>query len=116
MHDKLFANQKGLKGDVYREYAEQLGLDLERFDADFASDDLERMIREDELLAAKFGANGTPAFFINGRFLNGAQPIDYFKSVVDEELADAKKLVDSGTPRAEVFAAIMADAKTEVEK
>ena len=116
MHDKLFDDQMGLKGDIYRKFAEELGLDLERFDADFADDELERMIREDELLAAKFGANGTPAFFINGRFLNGAQPINAFKAIIDEELADAKKLVDGGTPRSEVFAAILADAKTEVEK
>jgi len=33
------------------------------------------------------GVNGTPAFFINGRVVSGAQPFDVFKRVIDEELA-----------------------------
>ena len=37
------------------------------------------------------GVNGTPAFFINGRMLTGAQPFDVFKSVIDEELELKKK-------------------------
>jgi protein-disulfide isomerase len=38
----------------------------------------------------KVGANGTPTFFINGRKVEGAQPFDNFKSVIDAELAKAK--------------------------
>ncbi len=37
--------------------------------------------------ASKLGVTGTPAFFINGRFLSGAQPFSSFKRVIDEELA-----------------------------
>ena len=33
------------------------------------------------------GVNGTPAFFINGRMLSGAQPFEVFKRIIDEELA-----------------------------
>jgi protein-disulfide isomerase len=36
--------------------------------------------------AAKLGVSGTPAFFVNGRFLSGAQPFSAFKSMIDEEL------------------------------
>lgn len=36
------------------------------------------------------GVDGTPAIFINGRMVSGAQPYDVFKKVIDEELA-AKK-------------------------
>ena len=32
------------------------------------------------------GVNGTPAFFINGRMLDGAQPFEKFKEIIDEEL------------------------------
>ena len=39
--------------------------------------------------AQKFGARGTPNFFINGRNFRGAQPIEAFKSVIDEELKKA---------------------------
>ena len=38
----------------------------------------------------RVGADGTPATFINGRFLSGAQPYEAFKRLVDEELAKVK--------------------------
>ncbi len=116
MHDALFDKQQELKGALYAEIAGELGLDVAQFEADFANPELEQMISEDERLAAAFGANGTPAFFINGRFLSGAQPIDAFKSTIDEELEDAKAMVAAGTPRDQVFSAVMAEAATEVAK
>jgi protein-disulfide isomerase len=39
----------------------------------------------------KVGVSGTPAFFINGRMLSGAQPFEKFKELIDEELASAEK-------------------------
>ena len=39
----------------------------------------------------KAGVTGTPAFFINGRMLSGAQPFEKFKEVIDDELASSKK-------------------------
>ena len=50
-----------------------------------------RGIEADSAEGTKFGARGTPAFFINGRPLSGAQPFDAFKKVIDEELANADK-------------------------
>ncbi len=46
----------------------------------------------------KLGASGTPAFFINGRFLSGAQPLDNFKAIIDEELGKAEALVKRRHP------------------
>jgi protein-disulfide isomerase len=48
-------------------------------------------VKADQAELAKFGVRGTPAFFINGRFLSGAQPIDRFKKLIDEELEIAKR-------------------------
>jgi hypothetical protein len=70
----------------------------------------------DESVARRFGAGGTPAFFINGRFMSGAQPETAFLSLVDEEMEKAKARVDAGTPRAEVYDAILKDARAELEK
>ena len=39
---------------------------------------------------SKVGVSGTPAFFINGRMLSGAQPFEKFKEVIDEELANKR--------------------------
>ena len=62
----------------------------------------------------KIGARGTPAFFINGKFLSGAQPFEAFKAMIDEELKTAEALVAKGTPKAKVYDALMKDAKAEV--
>ena len=56
--------------------------------------------------AEKFGARGTPNFFINGRNLRGAQPIEAFKSVIDEEIKKADAKIAAGTPRGQVYAAL----------
>jgi protein-disulfide isomerase len=86
MHDKIFAGQRELSDAKYVEWAQQLGLDVERFDRDRKSEAVRARIAKDEEEANRFGVSGTPAFFINGRFLSGAQPFDAFKRVIDEEL------------------------------
>ncbi len=65
----------------------ELGLDLAQFEKDVASPDVEKRIDTDSKEASKLGVSGTPAFFINGKFLSGAQPIEAFKKMIDEELA-----------------------------
>ncbi len=111
MHDKLFAEQKSLSATSYGLWAEVLGLDVAAFEKDLQDPALDAMISEDEMVANRFGAGGTPAFFINGRFLSGAQPIEAFAELIDEELAAARALVDQGVPRAEVLDRTMADAE-----
>lgn len=72
MHNLLFANQHALRAEHLRGYAEELGLDLERFDADCADEAIVRHIREDMQSAADSGARGTPTFFLNGTRHQGA--------------------------------------------
>lgn len=93
MHDLLFANARALGADKYKEFAGQLGLDMAKFDADMASPAIAKMLAEDQAVARQFGANGTPAFFINGRFLSGAQPVERFDALVKEEIAKADKFI-----------------------
>jgi protein-disulfide isomerase len=87
MHDKIFANQRELKPEKFREYAKEIGLDLAKFDKDVVSPDVKKRIETDSDEADKLGVSGTPAFFINGRYLSGAQPFEAFKKMIDEELA-----------------------------
>jgi protein-disulfide isomerase len=86
MHDKIFANPRDLSEEAYLRYATELELDLDQFKKDLASKDVKDRIDRDTGQAAKVGVTGTPAFFINGRFLSGAQPFGAFKSIIDEEL------------------------------
>lgn len=67
MHDILFEHQGALDHDDLFSYAEQLGLDLDRFGADLDDDKLGRRIREDVATAEASGARGTPTFFVGDR-------------------------------------------------
>jgi len=87
MYDKIFANQRDLKPETFRTYAKDLGLDVARFDKDVADASVKQRIEADTKEAEKLGVAGTPAFFINGRYLSGAQPYESFQKIVDEELA-----------------------------
>ena len=94
MHDSLFVNQKALDDKSLETYASQIpGLDIEKWKKDLADPKLEQMVKEDEAVAAKFGAGGTPAFFVNGRFLSGAQPFEQFDALIKEEKAKAEKFI-----------------------
>ncbi|MCP3062617.1 thioredoxin domain-containing protein [Myxococcus sp. K38C18041901] len=103
-HDVLFANLRAQKEEDLERYAKELGLDVERWKKDRLDPKLAERVRRDETLALQVGATGTPAFFVNGRFINGAQPVEVFTGVIDEELAKAEALVKGGVPRAEVYA------------
>ena len=89
-HAKLFANQGQLGEENLKTYAKDVGLDATKFDDCLAKKPYAKEIDKDIADGAKVGVNGTPAFFVNGRMLSGAQPFDKFKTVIDEELA-AKK-------------------------
>jgi protein-disulfide isomerase len=73
MHDTLFHRQQALEDDDLRRYAEDLGLDLRRFDADRAGDAaLERVERDYRSGRESGQVFGTPTLFIDGRLLDGA--------------------------------------------
>ena len=91
MHDKIFASQREMSPEKYREYATELGLDVEQFDRDVASAEVKKRVDADAKEAARLGATGTPAFYINGLFVSGAKPFSAFKEIIDEELARKKK-------------------------
>lgn len=112
MHEKMFANQKALTKDNLEKWAKELGLNMNKFKKALESDKYSKTIQEQQNLANSLGARGTPAFFINGRNLRGAQPLASFTALIDEELAKAKALVEKGTPRAKVYETIIAKGET----
>ena len=86
MHDRIFANQAQLDPDKFAEYAQEIGLDMDAYESDLTSSEVKARIDADSREAAQLGVTGTPAFFVNGRFLSGAQPFSAFKALSDEEL------------------------------
>ncbi len=91
MHEKLMANSAALSRDKYLQFATELGLDVKRFTNDLDTQIYKKSIDAQTAEVMKVGATGTPATFINGRYLSGAQAYDAFKKVIDEELAKATK-------------------------
>ncbi len=86
MHDRIFASPREMSPEKYVEYAQEIGLDVERFRRDVASSEVKRRVAGDLAEAATLGVTGTPSFFVNGRFLSGAQPYEVFQALIDEEL------------------------------
>ena len=85
-HDKLFANQRALANENLKSYASDLGLDAAAFDSCLDSGKYTAEVEADKKAGAAVGVAGTPAFFVNGQFLNGARPFDSFKELIDAEL------------------------------
>jgi protein-disulfide isomerase len=66
MHDTLFENQPALDGSHLVAYAEDLGIDVERFVSELERRVHQPRVREDFMTGVRSGVNGTPSFFING--------------------------------------------------
>ena len=90
MHDRIFADQRGMSPQRYEAYALELGLDVERFRRDVVAASTRRRVDADAAEAARLGITGTPAFFINGRHLSGAKPFETFQRIIEEELRRAR--------------------------
>lgn len=87
MNKVLFENQRALQEDKLKKYAKDLGLKEKDFEACLASSKYVDQIQKHQEMGASVGVSGTPAFFINGRMLSGARPVEQFKEIIDDELS-----------------------------
>jgi protein-disulfide isomerase len=87
MHDRLFAANGKLQIADLKAQASELGLDGEAFGACLDGGKLAALVKADMEAGQRYGVSGTPAFFVNGRFISGAQPYEAFARVIDDELA-----------------------------
>ncbi len=100
LHDAMFADQAGLDHNGLVAKATKLGLDQKQFEACLTGEKYKTQIQQDSQEANRFGINGTPAFFINGVFLNGAQPEAVFEKAIKDELETvADHHSSSGSPK-----------------
>ncbi len=107
-HDQAFKNPKALTEQNFKTWAVEAGVDAAKFEEAFKAKKYAAKVDEDMALARKIGATGTPAFRINGVTLSGAQPFAKFKEIIDQQLAEAAKLVAAGTKPAEVYPKLVA--------
>jgi predicted DsbA family dithiol-disulfide isomerase len=93
-HDLLFAQAPKASVEDLKGYARTVGLDAEQFDSCLFQSTHHDAVQRDIDEATKLGMTGTPAFFINGRPLSGAQSLEKFVQIIDDELA---RTPDSGS-------------------
>jgi protein-disulfide isomerase len=86
-HDLLYANQSAIDVDSLKGYAGQLGLDTGTFDECLDEGKQSSEVEKDLEDGQASGVTGTPAFFINGELVSGAQPFTVFQQIIDQLLA-----------------------------
>ncbi len=89
-HDRLYAASPAVAIADLKTYAKELGLNQELFDTCLSSGKYKALVQKDLNDGAALGLTGTPAFFINGREITGAQPLEMFTAIIDEELTLGK--------------------------
>ncbi|HVV87710.1 MAG TPA: thioredoxin domain-containing protein [Kofleriaceae bacterium] len=94
--------EKGFKARQFDEsaiagFAKEIGLDMDKYNADLKGPCV-NWVQQQVAMLSSFGVAATPGFFINGRFLSGAQPLPAFKALIDEELKKAQDRIAQGTP------------------
>jgi protein-disulfide isomerase len=88
-HDALYVNVPKLGAAELKSYAKQVGLNATLFEQCLASGRYKAAVQKDLAEGAQLGLTGTPSFFINGREISGALPVESFAAIIDEELGQA---------------------------
>jgi len=89
-HDLLFENQDHLDRNYLIEYAKRLNLDVKKFEDALKSGKYKDKVMADLSAGQQAGVDSTPTFFINGKKYVGAQTLDQFKNIIEDELKAAK--------------------------
>lgn len=112
-HGLAFQNQQALSPEKYEQWAVQSGVDKAKWKASFDKGEFAKKIDDDMAVGKTIGVQGTPASFINGNFLSGAQPLEKFTAVIDEELGKAKAAIAQGTKADKVYAKLAGENKAK---
>jgi len=83
MHDLLYESQQHLEAADLHRYAEQLGLDVGRFDNELARHVHAERVREDFMSGVRSGVNGTPTFYLNGVRHDGDYELESLLATLD---------------------------------
>ncbi len=100
--------------EAMESFARELKLNVAKFKEDMDSEPCKQQLSENKALLTRLGTRGTPGFYINGRFLAGAVPIDRFKTIIDEEIKKADEALKNGTKLQDYYASIVANGKKNI--
>jgi protein-disulfide isomerase len=90
MHDELFKIARDLSAENIRKKAEEVGLNVKKWEAAMASPDTEKKIQEDMQAAQAADVTGTPTFFINGKRVTN-RSFEGMKAMIEGELKQASR-------------------------
>jgi protein-disulfide isomerase len=86
LHDRLFQNYNRLNDQVVQEQAQQLGLDMQRFQKDMNDPQIAQAINQDYQEGVRAGVRGTPTIYVNGSLLRNTGTMEGFQTAIDKEL------------------------------
>jgi len=86
LHDQLYENYNRLSDQKIKEIAQQVGLDMEKFDKDIRAPELKAIVERDFQEGARIGVRGIPTIFVNGRQLKN-RSFEGFQAAIEKELA-----------------------------
>lgn len=109
-HDRLYAEKAQFDEEDLLKIAKELKLDLKKFKQRLHAADADARIVVDQELGATLGVRGTPAYFVNGRAVDGAVPELEFRLVIQEELERAEALLREGVAPAALYHRLVAPA------
>jgi protein-disulfide isomerase len=89
-------------------FAQELQLNIDKFKADMKGE-CQALIQKDQRDLQALGVGATPSFFVNGRFMSGAMPMDNFVALIDEELKKANEKIAAGTPAANFYQQVVVE-------
>jgi protein-disulfide isomerase len=98
-HDLLFTNAPKASSEDLETYAEKAGLEVKEFQSCLSDGGHQAAVQKDVEEGARLGITGTPMFFINGRPLSGALPLERFVQVIEEELARSAAAQKNADPK-----------------
>jgi protein-disulfide isomerase len=87
MHDEMFAHQDSLDADGLKKTAKKISLKTEAFNKCLDENKYLTKVQQEMEEGRTLKVKSTPTFFVNGQLINGAQTIDVFADIIDEELA-----------------------------
>ena len=90
LHDQLYENYNRLSDQKIKEIAQQVGLDMEKFDTDMKDQELKAIVERDFQEGARIGVRGIPTIFVNGRQLRN-RSFQGFQAAIEKELARESK-------------------------
>ncbi len=109
-----FPRPDNLGKETMEMFAKELKLDMAKFKAEMDGESCKQQLGDNKALLQRLGVRGTPGFFINGRFMVGAQPVDRFKAMIDEEIKKADDALKNGTKLQDYYASIVASGKKSI--